>query len=201
MPPHQPDPPSLADQKQALRRLARARRIEAANLVGGQAGLLLRGHIQRDVPVPGRAVIAGYWPVGAEIDPVPTLIHYARAGHSICLPCVNPDCRDLTFRRWSPGPLPRLERFSDIPPPPAHAKKLEPSVLLVPLLGFDRAGNRLGQGAGHYDASLALLRQKRRRVLAIGVAYAAQEFPRLPAEGHDQSLDWIATEEEAFPVG
>jgi 5-formyltetrahydrofolate cyclo-ligase len=63
----------------------------------------------------------------------------------------------------------------------------------VPLLAFDRAGHRLGYGAGHFDRTLELLRAER-PVLAVGLAYAAQEVDRIPRQPHDQTLDAICTE-------
>jgi len=65
------------------------------------------------------------------------------------------------------------------------------------MLAFDRRGYRLGYGGGYYDRTLALLR-RRRPVIAVGVAYAAQEVPAVPRGPHDQALDWIVTEREAI---
>jgi 5-formyltetrahydrofolate cyclo-ligase len=60
-------------------------------------------------------------------------------------------------------------------------------------VAFDAAGNRLGQGAGCYDRTLAALRAKR-EVIAIGLAFAGQEVDRLEPEPHDQRLDAVLTE-------
>ncbi|MGB0904397.1 MAG: 5-formyltetrahydrofolate cyclo-ligase, partial [Mangrovicoccus sp.] len=78
---------------------------------------------------------------------------------------------------------------------PADGEEVAPQVLVLPMLGFDRAGNRLGYGAGHYDRSLDGLRAKGPRIV-IGYAFAAQEFPQLPAEATDQPLDLIVTDRE-----
>jgi 5-formyltetrahydrofolate cyclo-ligase len=67
------------------------------------------------------------------------------------------------------------------------------------LLAFDRAGRRLGQGAGHYDRTLASLRA-RRPVFVLGLAFAGQEIDELPEEAHDQRLDAILTETDYLPV-
>ena len=77
--------------------------------------------------------------------------------------------------------------------PVAKAPLVEPDVLLVPLLAFDSRGYRLGYGAGYYDRTLTELRQ-RKKILAIGIAYAGQEVPEVPIESHDARLDKIATE-------
>jgi 5-formyltetrahydrofolate cyclo-ligase len=65
--------------------------------------------------------------------------------------------------------------------------------VIAPVLAFDRAGQRLGQGAGHYDRTLANLRALR-PVFVLGLAYAGQEVEALPAEPHDERLDAILTE-------
>ena len=76
---------------------------------------------------------------------------------------------------------------------PAQGDWLVPEVLLVPLLAFDRRGFRLGYGGGFYDRTLEGLRA-RGPVLAIGLAYAAQEVPVVPTDATDQRLDAILTE-------
>jgi 5-formyltetrahydrofolate cyclo-ligase len=65
-------------------------------------------------------------------------------------------------------------------------------LVIVPLLGFDRNGNRLGYGGGYYDKFLTKNNCKQ----AVGLAYAFQEVEELPVEEHDQKLDLIVTEEE-----
>ncbi len=74
---------------------------------------------------------------------------------------------------------------------------MTPEVLLVPMLAFDRSGYRLGYGGGYYDRTLAALRAAG-RVLAVGIAYAAQEVPSVPHGPRDERLDWIATDAGAW---
>ena len=68
------------------------------------------------------------------------------------------------------------------------------------MLAFDRAGGRLGYGGGYYDRTLDYWRA-RKPVLAVGVAYAAQQIDAVPRGEHDQELDWIVTEEGAMEAG
>jgi 5-formyltetrahydrofolate cyclo-ligase len=70
---------------------------------------------------------------------------------------------------------------------------VEPDLLIVPLLAFDRAGFRLGYGGGYFDRTLEQLRA-RRPTIAIGFAFAAQEVESVPIDGFDQRLDLIVTE-------
>jgi 5-formyltetrahydrofolate cyclo-ligase len=74
---------------------------------------------------------------------------------------------------------------------------LDPDIVIVPLLAFDRRGYRLGQGGGHYDATLEKLRAKK-KIIAVGLAYAQQAcLFNLPVEDHDQKLDWVITPQGA----
>jgi 5-formyltetrahydrofolate cyclo-ligase len=81
--------------------------------------------------------------------------------------------------------------------PPAESPEVDPAMLLVPLLGFDRRGGRLGYGGGFYDRTLARLRAAG-PVLAVGVGFAAQELPLVPRDRFDQRLDWLVTESFAL---
>jgi 5-formyltetrahydrofolate cyclo-ligase len=80
---------------------------------------------------------------------------------------------------------------------PAEGDWIEPEVLIVPLLQFDRRGYRLGYGGGYYDRTLQRLRSARPTV-AIGFAFAAQEVAEVPTEHTDQRLDLIVTEVEVI---
>jgi 5-formyltetrahydrofolate cyclo-ligase len=82
--------------------------------------------------------------------------------------------------------------------PALTAAAVQPAIILTPLLAFDRAGGRLGQGGGHYDRVLASLKPK--GAIAVGLAYAIQEVVEIPTGEHDQRLDWIVTEREAIRV-
>ena len=143
-------------------------------------------------------VVAGYWPVGCELDCRPLLQWFGAAGWDCALPVVVGAAAPLRFRRWRPGE-PLVAGGGGIPEPASSAPEVSPSVVLVPLVAFDRAGRRLGQGAGHYDRTLAVLRA-RAPVLVVGLAFAVQEEPALPAAPHDQPLDWIVTEQGAHRV-
>jgi 5-formyltetrahydrofolate cyclo-ligase len=148
------------------------------------------------------AMIAGYWPFGTEMDVRPLLHRLAAHGTGLALPVTRGADLPLEFRRWQPGD--GLEQGAyGISHPHAGAPAVTPSILLVPLLAFDRSGWRLGYGAGYYDRTLAALRglgvsrAGSLRVTAVGIAYAAQEVESLPHHAGDQRLDGIVTEEAA----
>ena len=78
-----------------------------------------------------------------------------------------------------------------------EAPEVAPDILIVPLAAFDRAGHRIGYGAGYYDMTISALRAQK-PVIAIGIAFAAQEIPRFPRRERDERLDLVLTEREVI---
>jgi 5-formyltetrahydrofolate cyclo-ligase len=142
------------------------------------------------------AVVAGYSPIRSEIDPVPLMRTLAARGARLALPAVMARGKSLAFRAWSPGDRLMLGPLGILEPSPAAAE-LIPDIMLVPLAAFDRAGHRIGYGAGHYDATLEHLR-KAKPITAIGVAFAVQEIKAVPMQPHDVALDYVLTEKRTF---
>jgi 5-formyltetrahydrofolate cyclo-ligase len=146
--------------------------------------------------LPPGAVIAGYSPIRTEIDPGPLLRKLASEGARLALPCITARGQSLKFRLWHPGERLLSGPLGILEPSPAAAE-ITPDIVLVPLAAFDRAGHRIGYGAGHYDRTLAQLR-KSRSVTAIGLAFASQEVKTVPALQHDVALDYVLTETRIF---
>lgn len=176
----------------------RARRLRAAAHAAGEGRTAaeVRDSFLRHVRVDSGTVTAGYVPIRDELDPNPLLDALASAGATCCLPVILGRGQPLRFRLWRPGDALVPGPFG-VPSPAEDAAEISPTLILVPMLGFDRKGHRLGYGAGFYDRTLDRLR-RHGRVLAIGLAYAGQELSLIPADDHDQPLDWIVTEREAF---
>jgi 5-formyltetrahydrofolate cyclo-ligase len=141
-------------------------------------------------------VVSGYSPIRSEIDPVPLMRSLAAQGAQLALPAITARGRSLAFRAWSPNDRLLLGPLGILEPSPAAAE-ITPDIMLVPLAAFDRAGHRIGYGAGHYDYTLAHLR-KLKHIIAIGLAFAAQEIVAVPALPHDVALDYVLTEAQAF---
>lgn len=179
--------------KKALRALLRERRAEAA-AVSLRPALALRDVFLASAALVEGAVVSAYILQESEMDPAPLVRALHARGHAVCLPCTPPSGKPLIFRSYSASDALRTGSYG-IPEPLPSSPALDPDVLLVPVLGFDRMGRRLGQGGGFYDRTLAALRA-RKTILAIGLAYAAQELPEVPVEAHDQKLDLIVTEKE-----
>lgn len=172
--------------------LSSSRRLSAESAVLQHVLGLIRGG---GSPAVRNPVVAGYWPLGSELDPRGILHDLQSAGITVALPISGERGQALTFRRWSPGSAMVTGRYG-IAEPAAENPLLLPTVVLVPLLAFDRKGGRLGYGAGYYDRTLEALRAQagERSVLAIGLAFAVQELAVVPVGGHDQPLDRIVTE-------
>ncbi|MGJ8625780.1 MAG: 5-formyltetrahydrofolate cyclo-ligase [Sulfitobacter sp.] len=176
----------LAAIKDAARKAAFARRKPLFdNATAAQAGYLsevLAGY--RGVP------LSGFMPIRTEIDPVPAMAEACAHG-PVGVPVIIGAGQPLKFSRWVPDTpmvagafgamIPKVDDF------------LEPEILIVPLLAFNRAGGRLGYGGGFYDRTLEMLRTNR-PTMAIGFAFAGQESDDVPLEATDQPLDLIVTE-------
>lgn len=187
-------PEDLARQKAALRPGLLDRRAAVARERGAAAADAVADWLRREVPLAAEAAVAGYWPLVGELDPRPALLRLAAAGHAIALPRMIAWRAPLAFHAWQPEAVLVPGRFEVMEPSPA-APEVAPDVLLVPLLGFDRQGNRLGHGAGFYDRTLQQLRARVPAPLAIGVAFAAQKLTEVPAGPDDQPLDLVVTED------
>jgi 5-formyltetrahydrofolate cyclo-ligase len=147
--------------------------------------------------VPGTN-ISGFMPLKSEINPLPLLQKLAEAGARLALPAIAGRGKPLIMRAWEFGaPLDRGQWGIREPKP--EAPEVEPDILLVPLLAFDRAGYRLGYGAGYYDMTIHRLRTLK-PVTAVGIAFAAQEVPKIPTTPRDERLDLVLTEREVIDL-
>jgi 5-formyltetrahydrofolate cyclo-ligase len=177
-------------------RLRAVRRRLAAEIP--DAGVRAAAHLPLE-RLPSYRVFALYHPLGSEIDPMPLLDRLAGRHAQASLPAAADRDSALAFRLWSGGARLEPDAFG-IPAPLPAMPELLPDLVIAPVLGFDRRGHRLGQGAGHYDRTLAKLRSLG-PVFVIGLAFSGQEVDSLPAEPHDQRLDAILTETGYVEVG
>lgn len=141
-------------------------------------------------------IVAGYWPKGREFDCRPVLDEVLKLGCECALPVVQKDTKILKFALWSDGDELSEGAFGIMEP--VSNDWVEPDILIIPMLAFDRHGNRLGYGGGYYDATIADLKS-RKDILCVGMAYGQQAVLfNLPAEDHDQPMDWIITPQNAI---
>jgi 5-formyltetrahydrofolate cyclo-ligase len=190
-------PATVDSLKVQLRRDAAARRdaLPAFERAAAAAAIAAR---PLPVAVSPGAVVSGFSPLKSEINPVPLMRAFAAAGAQLALPVVAGKGQPLTMRAW---------RFGDalnsgvwgIREPLPEAPEVFPDILIVPLLAFDRSGQRIGYGAGYYDMTIARLRGMK-PVTAIGIAYAALEVAQVPSTPRDAPLDLVLTERETIDL-
>lgn len=170
--------------KRMLRSALRARRAAAAPATIAVPEAFL-AHLSAGL------TIASYVPIGDEADPAPLARAAVEAGCDVVLPHVVDRATPLRFLAWDTEAALAAGPFG-LRQPAATAAEHVPDIILTPLLGFDRRGNRLGQGAGHYDRAFALYPGAWR----IGIASSVQETDRIPLDPWDVPLHAIATELE-----
>ena len=187
----------IAEAKAAIRRDAQALRNALPAELRAQAAATIAA---RPFPraLPAGAIVSGFMPLKSEINPVPLMQKLAAAGARLALPVVCGRGKPLRMRAFAFGDV-LASGVWGIREPKPHAPEVVPDVLLVPLLAFDRAGNRVGYGAGYYDLTIASLRAQG-SVLAVGIAFAAQQIAQVPATARDARLDLVLTEREEIII-
>ena len=143
--------------------------------------------------------VAGYWACDGELPLNLVIPPLASRGQQFLLPLIGQD-NLLRFAPWVSGDAVQPNRFG-IPEPVTPREWLAPfqlDLVLVPLMAFDRRGNRLGYGGGYYDRSFSFLKDQLRPTepLLVGIAYDFQELPEIIPESWDVTLDFIATDHE-----
>ena len=185
-----------ANQKQAIRRQLRTLRRQLSPAERRFAAARALTFVQRLPRLQKARRVGLYWPMADEFDPLPLMCGLARAGKACFMPVVPRQGRRLWFTRVDERARWYHNRFG-IPeskhPERLRAEKLD--VILVPLMGVDHQGFRLGMGGGFYDTSLQARRMTRRHSpWLLGVAFECQRVERLPSEPWDIRLDALLTE-------
>ncbi len=146
--------------------------------------------------------VAGYWAVNGEL-PLHAVQLRLAPGQVWCLPVVQTD-GTLRFGPWRAGDPLEPNRYGIPEPTLASEATLAADAMqlvLLPLLGFDLRGGRLGMGGGYYDRSFGFRQGKAAPPSLVGVGFACQELPELPAEPWDVRLDAVLTERGFHPAG
>ena len=185
--------PKIEEGKAALRLVAHAARAAISLPTRTAAAKAAAAHFFKSVPLKPTDVVAGYWRIKDEMDCQPILIGLMDSFQPVCLPVVMGDEQPLQLRLWEQGASLYEAGFGTLAPSEL-APQVEPDVIVMPLLGFDRFGTRLGYGGGYYDRTLQQLKKRPR---LVGIAFAAQELDTIPSEAHDVPLDMIVTEQGA----
>lgn len=187
-------------QRAELRRQLRQRRRELPAAARIAAADALAERLQALPMAPATGHVAGYWASDGEIALHRWQLNLAPA-LTYCLPVLAED-GTLRFAPWCPGQPLAANRFG-IPEPAVPAEALlrpeDMALVVLPLVGFDAAGGRLGMGGGWYDRSFAFRRDRPAPPLLVGAAFALQQVePTLPCEPWDVPLDAICTDLATF---
>ena len=140
-------------------------------------------------------VLGFYWPFKGEFDARPLARRLIKRGVAVALPAVVERKGPLEFRLWRPRAP--MERGAYDIPVPRERNLVRPDHLLIPAVGFDEAGYRLGYGGGYYDRTLAVLTP---RPFAIGVGFEIARLETVYPQVHDVPLDVIVTEARTLIV-
>lgn len=152
-----------------------------------------------NIPLDENSIIAGYWAKDREFDVSYLLEELTGQGYQCALPLVDGSNKVLKFVEWTPQAEMQQGRYGiSHPLITENTHYLQPTILVVPLLVFDRKGYRLGFGGGYYDATIEALEEKG-SITTVGAAYAEQaSLFNLPIEVHDKKLDWVITPQQAI---
>lgn len=182
-------------EKNILRKELILKRQLVTEFFAKESSILLMEHF---LPlIPQGAAIAGYFPMRGEVDILPLLANLVENGHITCLPAIEDNTKILKFLKWQTEQPLYKGKFGEMQPL-SESGEITPNVIIVPLVGGDRNGNRLGYGGGYYDATISYYRQKtsyaQNPVRIIGAAYSFQILDSIKTEPHDEKLDLIVTE-------
>lgn len=188
----------MSTSRSARRQLRIARRALTTQEQRKHAQQLSR-HLGRSLRFRRAKRIGIYWPTDGELDPRPLL--RLKPSSQWHLPVLRRFPRPkLMFVRWSRRDRLAPNRFG-IPEPRRRGLRVRSplalDLLLVPAVGLDRRGHRIGMGCGYYDRTLAFLLRRRywRRPRLVGIAHSCQELPAIVPQPWDVPLDAIVTDE------
>ena len=134
-------------------------------------------------------IIGGYYPFNYELDILNLLEVFENNNFTLSLPKITKNNK-MNFFKWSKNEPLKINKYGI--PEPISNKKIYPSILLIPLVGFDGQLNRLGYGGGYYDRTIEKFK-KNKAILTIGIAFDEQETESIPTDKYDQNLNMIIT--------
>jgi len=178
---------------QALRKQQRTHLVECRKAITKNDHRLWSNTIttllQRGFPELREKNIGIYWPIHGEYDPRPVGVYFHQQGATLALPEVANKHTPLCFQKWWPD-APMKKGAYGIPTP-ENTEQVDINVMMVPMLGFDSQGYRLGYGSGYFDRTLAVIMP---RPLVIGIAFEISRIDSVDPQPHDIPMDFIVTE-------
>lgn len=137
-----------------------------------------------------KPIIGGYYPTNFEIDCLNILKTLEGKKFKICLPVIKKK-NQMDFYSWSYNKSLKINKYGI--PEPSLQKKMEPDVIIVPIVAFDKLKFRIGYGGGYYDRYLEKM-SKKKKFMTIGIAFSFQKINKVPINRYDRKLDLILTE-------
>ena len=185
------------DDVKCWRKAERARLIAAREHLEAATRARFReridGHLWRSFPGLGAAKLAFCWPIRGEYDARRLAEKLREHGAVTALPVIVAPKQPLVFREWHPGVT--LASGPLGIPYPVGSDDVTPTVALLPMIGWDKAGYRLGFGGGYFDRTLASLAPK---PVVIGVSYELAKIDTIRPQSWDIPMDWVVTERGVY---
>jgi 5,10-methenyltetrahydrofolate synthetase len=185
------------DQVKAWRRATRERLLNARVALPADTLVHHREsidrHLERGFPTLARGIVAFCWPYQNEYDARFLVRRLRDRGAVTALPVVVAPKTPLLFRAWHPGV--QVQRGLYDIPYPVGSPEVRPDTVLLPMLGFDDAGYRLGYGGAFFDRTLAAIAVK---PVVIGIAYELAHLDTIYPQPYDIPMDWVVTERGVY---
>lgn len=155
----------------------------------------ITGLLEQGFPSLQKSVVGFCWPHRREYDPRPVMDFIRKRGATLALPEVVYKCEPLRFRKWWPEAPMTIGTYEI--PIPDNTDPVTVGAVIIPMIGFDDLGFRLGYGSGYFDRTLAVLSP---RPVAIGVAFEILRLNNVHPQPHDIPMDFIVTEGGIYRV-
>lgn len=179
------------------------RKQQRAQLIANRKAIAEKDHrrwshtitalLQHGFPELRKNSIGIYWPIHGEFDPRPAANHFHQQGATLALPEVTDKHTPLSFQKWWPEAPMKKDAYGI--PTPKNTGQVAIDVIMIPMLGFDLHGYRLGYGSGYFDRTLAIIKP---RPLIIGIAFEVSRLTSVQPQPHDIPMDFIVTEAGIF---
>ena len=176
--------------KHIRKRIIKAREIKNKNNLKVKFSLL-REELKKKIFK--YKIIGSYYPVNFEADTFQLMKMFKQKGYKLSLPVISSKY-DMNFYTWNLNDPLYVNKYG-IPEPKSKIKVI-PSILLIPMVAYDKRLNRLGYGGGYYDRFLK--KYEKKNILKIGLAITCQEVKKLPTNNFDKKMDYILTEKKLY---
>lgn len=184
---------NILEWRNQTRRRLIAEREAVLEVIHQQWSTAISAALMQGFPCLKSMTIGLYWPFRGEYDPRLVAQQFRQQGSTLALPEVIDKNAPLRFREWWPD-APMKNGAYDIPVP-VDTRNVAVDAFIIPMVGFDQQGYRLGYGSGFFDRTLAACQT---RPLTIGVAFELQRLKNIHPQSHDIAMQYIVTESGIF---